>query len=450
VTVSSPDLPWRLVATVCLGTLLNPLNSSMISVALIGAARDLAIDIPTATWLVSSFYLVGALGMPLAGRLADLYGARRVFRVGMLVVLFGSVLAALAPNFGWLLVWRVVQAFGSATGSPAGQAMFRAQSGTPRPPARALGALSIANNVSAAFGPVLGGVVVALLAWPGIFWVNLPVTLIGLYMAWRWLPPDPPASRRLTPAIVLRELDVPGIALFALAIVGLLAFLLSIARGGEWVLLLVALGAGTLLVRRELGQTTPFLDIRFLMRHPRLLRLFAEFAAVSLIFYAAFFGLPLWLQQARQLEPALVGLIVLPISGTAVLLIPFAARLLARRGIRPLLLIGACALMAGLLFQLFLEVTTPIPMLLGVSAVIGIAGAFNNLGLQAALYQLAPADRMGTASGQFQVFRYVGATLCTALLGIVFSGSATTEGLHVLALLLVPVAGLLIWASLRS
>jgi len=84
------------------------------------------------------------------------------------------------------------------------------------------------------------------------------------------------------------------------------------------------------------------------------------------------------------------------------------------------------------------------------TTLIGIAGAFNNLGLQAALYQLAPADRMGTATGQFQVFRYVGATLCTALLGIVFSGTATTAGLHLLALMLVPVALALIWASSRA
>src|SRR5256885_13965788 len=120
------------------GTLLNPLNSSMISVALIGVARDLHVDIALATWLISSFYLVGATGMPLAGRLADLYGPRRVFRVGMIVVLVASALAALAPNFVWLLVWRIIQALGSAAGSPAGQAMFRQQTGSSRPPAQAL------------------------------------------------------------------------------------------------------------------------------------------------------------------------------------------------------------------------------------------------------------------------------------------------------------------------
>jgi MFS family permease len=447
----APELSGRIIATVMVGTLLNPLNSSMISVALIGAAGDLHVDIPTATWLVSSFYLVGATGMPLAGRLADLYGPRRVFRFGMLVVLVASVLAALAPSFGWLLVWRVVQAFGSAAGSPAGQATFRAQTRSSRPPAQALGAVAIANNASAALGPVVGGFVVSLAGWPGIFWINVPVTIAGLLMAWWWLPTDTPAvpGRRLTLSVVLRELDVPGVGLFALAVVGLLAFLLSVARGPDWPLLVAAVIAGALLVWRERGESNPFLDVRFLASNRRLVQVYLQFAAVSLIFYGAFFGLPLWLQQARHFEPAQVGLIVLPISGMAVLLTPLAARLISRRGLRPSLLIGACALLCGELLQLTLDNTTPIGLLVGVTAVIGVASAFNNLGLQAALYQFAPAAWMGTATGQFQTFRYIGATLCTALLGFVFVGTATSEGLHTLALALAPVAGLLLIAGAR-
>jgi MFS family permease len=435
------------------GTLLNPLNSSMISVALIGAASDLRVDIPAATWLVSSFYLVGATGMPLAGRLADLYGPRRVFRGGLLVVLVASVLAAMAPTFTWLLVWRVVQAFGSAAGSPAGQAMFRTQSGTSRPPAQALGALSIANSTSAALGPVVGGLVVSLAGWPGIFWVNVPITLCGLLMAWRWMPPDAPAGwrdgsmERLTPGVVLRELDVWGVGLFALTVVGLLAFLLSVASAPNWMLLLVACIAGVLLVWRELGQSRPFLDVRFLANNPRLVRVYFAFAMVSLIFYGAFFGLPLWLLQARHLEPGLVGLMVLPISGMAVLMTPVAARMITRRSIRLALRIGAGSLLVGVLLQLTLDTATPIVWLLGVTAIIGVASAFNNLGLQAALYRYAPAEWMGTATGQFQTFRYVGATLCTALLGLVFAGTATTAGLHVLALALAPIAVLLIVVS---
>jgi MFS family permease len=446
-------LSWRVIAAVTTGTLLNPLNSSMIAVALIGAANDLHVDIPAATWLASSFYLVGSTGMPLAGRLADLYGPRRIFRGGLVVVLIGSALAALAPSFAWLLMWRIVQAFGSATGSPAGQAMFRAQTGSSRPPVHALGAVTMANNVSAALGPVIGGFVVSLAGWPGIFWINVSVALVGLVMAWRWLPPDKSATPSDRPSqqprvgVVLRELDVPGVCLFALTVVGLLAFLLSVARGPDWPLLAASMIAGVLLVMRELNQPNPFLDVRFLVKNRQLVLVYAEYAAVNLIFYAAFFGLPVWLQQARHFTPAMVGLVVVPISGMSVLITPVAARLIARRGSGPARLLGACFLLVGVLLQLTLDTTAPIGLLIVATAMMGIASSFNNLGLQSALYHLAPAERMGTATGQFQTSRYIGATMSTALLGVVFVGIATTEGLHVLALTLAPVAVLMMAAS---
>src|SRR5215210_6750113 len=94
---SAATLSWPIIATVMTGTMLNPLNSAIIAIGLITVANDLHVDIATATWLVSSFYLVGATGMPLAGRVADLYGPRRVFRAGMLLVLVASLFASLAP-----------------------------------------------------------------------------------------------------------------------------------------------------------------------------------------------------------------------------------------------------------------------------------------------------------------------------------------------------------------
>jgi predicted MFS family arabinose efflux permease len=447
---ATSELPSRLVATVMVGTLLNPLNSAMISVALLPAATELGVDLATATWLVSSFYLVGAVGMPLSGRLADLFGARRVMRIGFLLVLVSSALAAAAPSFGWLLLWRVLQAFSSAMGPPAGQAIFRSRLSSGRPPAQALGALSIANSITAALGPALGGIMVSLAGWPGIFWVNVPVAFAGLLMSLVWLPPDAPRSRGSSARAALAVLDVPGASLFAIGIVSVLAFFLSLATAPLWWLVVVAVIAGVLLVMRELREPQPFLDVRFLLNHRPLVNVYIEFAIVSLVFYSAFFGMPLWLQQTRQFSPALVGAVVVPISGVGALLTPLAARMISRGRLRLVLVLGAVSLVAGVALQLLFLDTSPVWLLLAVTSVIGIAYAFNNLGLQAALFLHAPAALMGTASGQFMTFRYVGATLCTALLGLVFSGNATTAALHMLALILTPVAALLIPMSVRQ
>lgn len=222
------------MAAVASGTLLNPLNSSMIAVALVDLSDSFRVSTTVATWLISAFYMAGAIGMPLMGRLADLFGPRRLFCLGLVAVAATGSLAPLSPSLGWLLVARVVQAFATAVAYPAGLAIFRAQSGSDRAPAAALGSLSIAASVSAALRPVLGGGLVAIAGWRGIFLANVPLSLIGLALALVWLPPDPPraarddASRAAALLAAVGSVDPAGIALFGALVVSVLGLLMSL------------------------------------------------------------------------------------------------------------------------------------------------------------------------------------------------------------------------------
>ena len=450
----------RLVGAVIVGTLLNPLNSSMIAVALVPLQSDFRVSVASASWLISGFYLAAAVAQPLMGRLADQFGARRVFGTGLLLVGMASALAPLSPTFGWLVAFRVLQACGTSAAYPAGLALIRAGSGAPhcRAPAAALGAMGIAASVSAALGPPLGGFLVGLAGWPAIFLVNVPVTAVGLVLARRWLPADtapglvtmgaPPS--RSTIRTVLRVVDVPGIVLFSGTLAGLLAFLLSLSSRPLWLLLPVAPIAAALLVRRERRVATPFLDVRMLAANRQLVGIYAQFAAVNIVFYTVFFALPIWLERVRGFDAGQAGLIVLPIAGLGVLATPVAARLISRSGPRPALVIGAGTLTAGSLVLLFLHSTTPVMAILAVSAVLGLPNGFNNLGLQAALYEATPADHMGAAGGLFQTARYVGAILSTSVLGLVFSTTVTSGGLHIIAVILAVVSGLLLVASMAT
>jgi len=451
---SRPDA--RLVAAVATGTILNPVNSSMIAVALVPIATSFGVDTAASTWLISGFFLAAAIAMPLMGRFADLFGPRRTFLTGLVVVGISAAAGTVAPSFAVLILCRVAMAFGTSTAYPSGLAMFRARDPHGDAPAGALAILGIVSSVMAAGGPVLGGVLVATVGWQGIFFVNVPVVIVGFLLAYRWLPADPPASVQVTfrsRAGVFdfaEAIDAIGVVLFAAMFVGLLAFIVALPTGPEPVLLAVAVVSAALLVVRELRARAPFVDLRMLARQPTLIWLYAQFAGVNFVFYGVFFGLPIWLEDVRGFSAAQSGPLLLPLAGIGILAAPVAARIVSKRGPAPAIIIGSVALLVGCIPLALFGETTPIIAILVVGAVLGIPTAFNNLGLQAALYEATPASLMGTASGQFQTFRYTGAIGASAVLGIVFAGGATSEGLDQLAVIFIVVSAALVVASIAG
>ena len=181
--------------------------------------------------------------------------------------------------------------------------------------------------MSAALGPVLGGGLIALAGWPAIFLVNVPVSVAGLVLARRWLPADPGPSVASGGAArpwwaAWRTLDLPGVALFSGLLAGVLGFLLSLSARPLWPLLPFAVLAAILLLFHERHVSSPFLDVRLLAANRPLVGIYAQFAAVNLVLYAVFFGLPLWLEEERRFAPGTAGLLLLPVAGVGVLATP--------------------------------------------------------------------------------------------------------------------------------
>ena len=437
-------VPRRVIFAIVLGTLLNPLNSSMIAVALVTVHHEFNVDLGSSTWLISGFYLTGAVAQPLMGRLADLLGARRVFLTGLSIAGVIAFLAPVSPSFGWLVAARVVQAFATSAAYPSGLGMIRAASGARGIPAQALATMSVAASVSAALGPTVGGLILSVAGWQGIFLVNVPITAIGIVLALRWLPAPAPADAA---SAGLEALDVPGVILFAATLTSMLGGLLSLGSTQSWVLLAGVPFLALLLALRELRAASPFFDLRLLGANPVLIGIFLQFAAVTFVFYTFFFGLPIWLEEIRGFDARAAGLLILPVSGLGVVATPIAAALISRRGTRSALVIGSTVLCAGSALLLTFGPSTPLVGLIGVAIVLGVPNGFNNMGLQAALYEAAPPARLSWAGGQFQTFRYIGAILSSTLLGAVFKQGATTEGLHAMAVLLVVVSIALVIAS---
>src|SRR5690606_28091701 len=144
--------------------------------------EDFRLTFVDVSWLISTYYLASAIGQPLMGKWSDLFGRKKVFMIGLLLVTLSSCLAPLAPSFGWLIGFRIIQALGSSALFPSGMAIIRSQITANQ--AKALGIVSIFSGTSAAFGPSIGGSLLHYGDWSLIFLCNFPFIIGSFLLAW--------------------------------------------------------------------------------------------------------------------------------------------------------------------------------------------------------------------------------------------------------------------------
>jgi MFS family permease len=426
----------KFVVAASFGSVLNPVNSSIIAVALVSIGRAFGVGANSTAWLVSALYLATAIGQPTMGRLADLVGPRKVYLAGTVLVGLGGLIGCLAVSLPTLVIARVVLGFGTSAAYPAAMAMVRRQSQRLhiQTPGSVLGALAITGQVSMAVGPILGGLLIALGGWRLTFLINLPLALAGLVSVLCWLPRDDPRDRTRS---IVQSLDPAGLAMFALALTGLLVFLMDLAAPRWWLLALTG-AALAALTGRELRARTPFIDVRLLARNGALTVTYVRFGMTMLITYSFIYGWTLWLEQADGRSAASAGLLMMPSFAVATVVAALGAR---ARGLRPPLVAGAAAVTVGSGLLLVLHGNEPLWMLLVVSLVFGLQSGLNVVTNQAAMYAQAPQDATGAAAGLLRTFMYLGAIASASLISLCYGRQATDGGLHRLAVLLT-IAGL--------
>ncbi len=413
-----------------IATALNPLNSSSLATALTPIDREFN-DPAGAAWLLAAVYLSAAIFLPVFGRTADMFGAKRTLIFGTVIVAIGGVMGAFAPNMSVLIVSRAVIGMGTSAGYPCAMAMLRARAQAlgVTPPNRTLAFLSVSSHICGMLGPPLGGFVLALLGWRWIFLVNLPLALIGL-LTMRALPADPPPRR-----VDISVIDLPGMALFAGGIAAMTLFLMSVAtRFDPWTLGISAAFLAALVVyERRLAD--PFIDVRMLARNGALALVFLRQTINGVMMYGLFYSIPQWMQASKGLPPAQVGLMMLPYSmiGT---ITTFALARPKWAPARPFINAFALLAVAGGMFLLQAGLPTP-----AASVFLGFCGmATAALGMwnQQSLLRHAPPDQTGAAAGLFRTTQYVGAMLAAVLIGMVMHRGADDGSMRLLALIYAP------------
>jgi MFS family permease len=429
----------RFIAPVLIGPVLNPINTSMIAVALVPISRELHVTTSTVVWLVAGLYLASAIAQPTMGKLADVFGPKRVYTVGLVVVLVAGFLPTAWSTFPSVLVARVLIGIGTSAAYPSAMALIRDQSARLErhtPPAL-LSAMSIASQTMAAVGPVLGGLLIAGFGWQSIFLVNIPLAAVALAMTIAWVPPDATRPARRGPKPTLRDVDPVGIALFAGALASLLVFLLDLGAARLWLVGVTAVLVA-LLVWWSLRRRNPFIDLRMLRRNGALSRTYLRMLLVYFGAYTMMYGFSQWVQGPAGYAAEQAGWIQLP---TAVLAALTSITIAKNRRLRlPLVLSGAIPFLGGLLL-VFLHAASPLWLLLLAAAFFGVPQGLASVSNQQALYRQAPGDQLGTASGLSRTAVYLGSILSSAAIGLAFPHAPTDAGLHGLGIAIAVVVG---------
>lgn len=422
----------RLLAPMMIGSILNPVNTAIIAVALTPIGIALGAPASDTVWLVSSLYLATAIGQPLVGRLVDIYGVKTLFLAGGALVAISGLIGMLAPatldGLWWLVAARVILGLGTCAGYPAAMHMIRAEglrTGLSSP-AGILTALSVTTQTVAVIGPTLGGLLVGSWGWRATFAVNLPLGVATFVLGAIFFPRrtglEAPADRR-------PRIDGLGIVLFAIMMLALLVYLQNASVGLLW-LLGIALLASAGFVWRELrASVEPFIDLRMLGGNVPLVLTYLRGLLTATITYLFVYGFTLWLEDGRGLTPAAAGLILLPVFAAGIGVAIAFGRMPEVRG---KLVVGSAAQIVAGVLVLFMGDRAPIWFIVVAMLVLGVPQGLNSLAIQNALYAQSDPERIASAAGLLRTFMYLGSIAATVIYGGVYGARATTPGLHTL------------------
>ena len=407
---------WLVMAAVAMGIFLGTIDGSIVNVALPTLVTDLQTNFATVQWVVLAYLLTLSTLLLMVGRLADIQGKKRIYVSGFIIFTLGSVFCGLAPTVYWLIGMRVLQAVGASMIFALGPAII-----TEAFPAsergKALGITGSIVSVGIVAGPVLGGLLIGALSWHWIFFVNLPVGILGTWIAWRNVPDTLPQGKQ--------RFDYWGAATLFVSLLGLLLGLTLGQEGGflapvPLTLFVVWAVFLALFITIELRTVQPMIDLRIFRNRALSINLvtgFMTFIAIA----GAIFLLPFYLENVLGFSVGNVGLLLAVTPIALGITAPIAGSLSDRLGGRPITITGLALLVIGYFAISTLTTETTIVgyilRLLPVGLGMGIFQSPNNSVIMGA----APRSQLGVVSSLLGITRTLGQTAGIAVLGALWA-----------------------------
>lgn len=417
---------WLIAGILLIGTCVGVLGNSMMPVALPSILNHFGTRVNVGTWIISVYFLMVAVFMPMFGWFGDRYGYRRTYIGGLAGIIVFSWASAFAPSFGWLIAFRVAQGICNATTLPSVMGIL-SQVFPDRQRGKALGFWAAVNGASHGLGPIFSGILINLFSWRATFIFNGLLTIPGLLLLICLVPSDHKKGSR--------SFDWLGAGTFSFAILSLMLNLSHIGKAGWpawisyslWSTFLV-MTAGFMIT--ALRRSQPFIDLTLFAN-----RAYSVLVAIASVQFFCLIGyqilLPFYLINLRGLSEVAAGLLIALLPATLAVFSPVAGQIVDRTGLQKTIRLG----------MLIITVTAASSLLwLGQPPLWIIGGTLVCMGLGMGLIQsptavgvtlIVPEKQLGVALGIFNTLRFISVTLSATICGVIldpFSASPDLRG----------------------
>jgi len=413
------DRKWWVALNISIGIYMSTLDASIVNISLPTIIHSLNTDLKAVAWVVMAYLIIATGCLLLMGRLADLYGQKRIYLFGFLTFTVGSALCGFSPTIYFLIASRMLQGLGASATMAIGLAIITATF-PERDRGQAFGIVGSVVSVGFLTGPLLGGFLVEHLGWRSVFFINLPIGVFGTFLSLKVLEKNRPASET--------RVDLWGALLLFFFVTSFLLFLNRVGQGSTpllWGWLGLSLVCFSLFIVVELRSPFPLIDLHLFRK-----RLFVSSLGASLFSFwmsgAHTFVVPFFLQNILGFSPSKVGMLIFPVAISVMVMAPLGGRFSDRVGVRIPATIGLVIISLVIFSFTLLKQGVSDYHIFWRQVVIGIGiGLFNPANNSAVIGSL-PREKAGLASSFLALARNLGLVIGVAFAEMVIAFRSST------------------------
>ena len=419
------DYKWRVLSCTALGAFISVLDGSTLLIALPTIMKDIKASMSIVTWTIMGYMLVMTILVPSIGRMADMFGRKKLYVSGFIVFTFASLLCSFSQSGMELLLFRMIQAIGGAL-IVANSTAIVADAFPKRELGKALGINAMVISVAAVAGPIIGGFLIGF-GWRYIFYINVPIGIIGTFWAFYQLKESNITSEK-------QKIDFSGTLAFS---IGMLALLTALTLGGfsGWaniyvlILFIASIACLGLFVHIENKVEYPMLDLR-LLRTRILAFAFASNFLNGVARGAVTFLLIFYLQGIKGIDPMMAGILLSPFAIALMVAAPLSGMLADKHGSRILSSVGLIISAIGLAGLMTIKVNTSTIELVIFMSIMGIGSGMFFAPNSSTIMGSVPSDKRGIAAGVTTMMNNAGQILSIAISMAIISSSISAKAMQ--------------------